>query len=49
VQVEAGAFLVEPLLLAIALLAGWPIALCLMTASFEKLRWAESDHAGGEE
>jgi hypothetical protein len=46
-QVVRGVFLLPPLVVALLLLAAWPIACTIGLAAFEQRRWLESDHGGG--
>lgn len=47
VRVLRGVFLATPLVLALLLVAAWPLLLVLRAAGFERRRWAESDHPWG--
>jgi len=44
VRVVRGVFLTTPLVLALLLVAAWPLLLVLRFVAFEKRRWQDSDH-----
>jgi hypothetical protein len=48
VRVMGKVFLGLPALLALLAVVGWPLAIAILAADFERRRWEESDHPWGE-